>query len=140
MRKYILTFAIFLFQNTHAQININGDFEKVSTLTKAPTGWALSSSQPQGKAYSVKVDSIDKLQGKYSVSIEKIGIGSTAGFASFIIPQRYAGKEIELRGFMKTQKIENGFAGLWLRLDSRDRMVSFDNMQKRNIKGTTVFK
>ncbi|WP_090992368.1 hypothetical protein [Pedobacter insulae] len=67
MSKYILTIAIFLFQNAHAQININGDFEQINTLTKAPTGWALSSSQPLGKAYSVKVDSVDELQGKYSV-------------------------------------------------------------------------
>ncbi|MBK6986051.1 MAG: hypothetical protein IPH32_15485 [Bacteroidetes bacterium] len=52
----------------------------------------------------------------------------------FKIPNNYAGKKITLSGYIKTENVTDGFAGLWMRIDPS---IGFDNMQKRGIKGTT---
>lgn len=49
----------------------------------------------------------------------------------------YDGKLIRLTGYIKTEKVKDGFAGLWMRIDPQ---VAFDNMQSQGIKGTTDWK
>jgi hypothetical protein len=63
---------------------------------------------------------------------------SKGDFSTFTasIPMDFAGKAIELRGFLKTENVEGG-AGLWLREDGESGSVAFDNMQKRSVQGTT---
>jgi hypothetical protein len=46
----------------------------------------------------------------------------------------YDGKLIRLSGYIKTENVTEGYAGLWMRLDPQ---IGFDNMKKRGIKGTT---
>ena len=53
------------------------------------------------------------------------------------LPQTYAGKSIILSGFIKTENVSDGFAGLWMRIDPD---IAFDNMQSRGITGTTNWK
>ena len=48
----------------------------------------------------------------------------------------FSGKSIELRGFMRTENVTE-FAGLWMREDGDVPTLQFDNMQSRQIKGTT---
>jgi erythromycin esterase-like protein len=49
-----------------------------------------------------------------------------------------AGKRIKYSGFIRTEGINRGWAGLWWRADSGSRSaVAFDNMQDRGAKGTT---
>ncbi len=51
------------------------------------------------------------------------------------------GKKISLHGFIRTEKVDGGFAGLWLRVDGKDHaMLAFDNMQNRGASGTTGWK
>jgi hypothetical protein len=42
-------------------------------------------------------------------------------------------KKIKLTGYLKTENVEEGFAGLWLRLDPG---VAIDNMNDRGVTGT----
>ena len=56
---------------------------------------------------------------------------------SFTIPNSYAGKKITLVGYVKTENVTEGYAGLWMRIDPS---VAFDNMSSRGIKGTTDWK
>ncbi len=45
---------------------------------------------------------------------------------------------IPLRTCRSGEEIEDGWGGLWMRVDGRDRKITaFDNMQNRSIKGTT---
>jgi C-terminal processing protease CtpA/Prc len=52
------------------------------------------------------------------------------------IPADFAGRTIVLRGVLKTEDV-TGFAGLWMRQDGPGGPVQFDNMQGRNLRGTT---
>jgi C-terminal processing protease CtpA/Prc len=48
----------------------------------------------------------------------------------------FAGATVELRGFLRTEEVSD-FAGFWMREDGDSGSVEFDNMQARQIKGTT---
>jgi hypothetical protein len=55
-----------------------------------------------------------------------------------IVPADFQGKNITLKAFLKTENIpDDGMAGLWMRIDGEGRMLEFDNMQNRPVKGTT---
>jgi len=107
----------------------NLDFER--TKNKFPNGWDNFGTSN----YLIYSDSIAVNQGKYSVVIE-FNEKDTAKFKalSFTLPSNYDGKQITLSGYIKTENVTDGFAGLWMRIDP---MIAFDNMQKRGIKGTT---
>ena len=48
----------------------------------------------------------------------------------------FAGKTIELHGFLRTQDV-TGRAGLWLDIDGDGEQLAYDNMQDKNLQGTT---
>ena len=62
--------------------------------------------------------------------------GSSFGSIAYKIPANYDGKSIQLKGYMKIENVENGFAGLLLRIDGNGGSLAFDNMQSQNINGT----
>jgi len=106
----------------------NLDFE-ISNGSKAKD-W-----QVFGKGeYSVGIDSSAFISGKQSATI--VYVNGSNGFKAlaYYIPAIYAGKKIKLTGYIKTENVTNGYAGLWMRIDPS---VSFDNMNTRGIKGTT---
>jgi len=74
--------------------------------------------------------------GKKSGKITSDQTGSSFGSIAYKIPANYEGKKIKLEGFMKIKDVENGFAGLLLRVDGSGTSLAFDNMQSQNIKGT----
>jgi erythromycin esterase len=49
------------------------------------------------------------------------------------------GKHLRLTGSIRTQDISRGWAGLWVRVDSRDRVLALDNMGDRGVRGTTLW-
>ena len=72
--------------------------------------------------------------GKYAASIEFKEGKPTFKAWSFKIPNNYAGKEITLTGYIRTENVTDGYAGLWMRIDPS---LGFDNMSKNGVKGTT---
>lgn len=58
------------------------------------------------------------------------------GSIAYQIPANYLGKTIQLEGYMKIKNVENGFAGLLLRINGNGGVLAFDNMQNQNITGT----
>ena len=74
--------------------------------------------------------------GKYAARISSTSEGSALGSVAYKIPANYAGQSIKLEGWMKTQEVANGFAGLLMRIDGGGTSLAFDNMQKQNITGT----
>ncbi len=74
--------------------------------------------------------------GQWSARLER---GATSANTFSTITQGllvdFAGKRLELRGFLKLEGVA-GFAGLWLREDGSGQPVAFDNMQQRHLDGT----
>lgn len=135
MRPYLL-FIIILFccPALKAQVIFNGNLEKLDKNGK-PLGWELSLGNDT--SYQVKVDSVIKRQGKYSLSIASGKGKSGFGAINHPIHQTFHGELLTLTGTIKTEDVK-GFAGLWLSIDGVDQEVlQFDNMEKRGITGTT---
>jgi hypothetical protein len=98
---------------------------------KMPAGWG------GGPADTISLDDSVAHSGKNSVRM--VRNGESAGSFSTIsrkIPLTYSGESLELRGFLRTETV-SGFAGLWMREDQDGAAVAFDNMQARELKGTT---
>lgn len=111
----------------------NGDFEKINYASKYPVGWMHS----DGKDYKFALDSSTVQHGKYALSITSTTDTAGFGAVTFAIPKAFEGSEVELRGYLKTEGVNGGFAGFWLRIDGTS---AFDNMQGQNIHGTTDWK
>ncbi|MCO4799833.1 MAG: hypothetical protein KC484_11475 [Colwelliaceae bacterium] len=127
-----IVFALFSILSTSclAFSNLpNLDFENVES--SSPKGW---SNFGDSNNYTHAIDETFVQSGKHSVSIEFTG--DKAGFRawSYTIPAKYQGNKVTLRGFLKTENVRGGWAGLWMRIDPK---VSFDNMKDRGVSGTT---
>ncbi len=85
--------------------------------------------------YELIIDS-SSYSGEKSGKITSDESGSSFGSIAYKIPANYKGKSIRLDGFMKIKNVENGFAGLLLRIDGNGSSLAFDNMQSQNINGT----
>lgn len=88
-----------------------------------------------GKADYIKgIDTLEARRGNNSAFIESKEEATTFGALSFNIPADFVGKKLKLTGYMKTENVTEGFAGLWMRIDPK---VAFYNMGDKGIKGTT---
>jgi len=90
-----------------------------------------------GEGFSISLDSREKHSGKYSLKMERAGKPNDEfGVFTGILPiETFAGKNVEYKGWIKTKDIKNGYAGLWLRVDGKNREVlGFDNMNDRGLK------
>ncbi len=73
--------------------------------------------------------------------IKVVSPGNTFGVATATFPIKdAAGKKIRFSGYIKTENVANGFAGLWWRVDGPSGVLAFDNMQDRGVTGTTDWK
>ncbi|MEN8006868.1 MAG: S41 family peptidase [Candidatus Krumholzibacteriota bacterium] len=90
-----------------------------------------------GPRATIHVDTTVVHGGDFAVRLER-NAQSENSFTTITktIPLDFTGKWIELRGFLRTEGV-TGFAGLWMREDGPGGMVQFDNMQGKNLKGTT---
>jgi len=108
---------------------LNLDFETVHG--KSPKGW---SNFGDANNYIHSIDKHVFQSGKNSVSLEFKGDESGFRAWSYTIPSSYQGKQITLSGFIKTENVSDGWAGLWMRIDPN---VSFNNMKDNGVVGTT---
>jgi C-terminal processing protease CtpA/Prc len=115
-------------QNKETISKLNLDFETLKN------GKLLGWNGFEHSDYILSLDSTNVKSGKYAVSIE-FREGKPAFKAwSFQIPNNYAGKKITLTGYIKTENVTDGYAGLWMRIDPS---LGFDNMSNKGVKGTT---
>lgn len=137
---YIICLALFLLSSCHGQTGspYNLSFEKLDKNAK-PEGLYAVSFNRQYNGYITTLDSSGAQQGKYAISIQKIAKNDPNNFGAFsyTIPAKFKGHKIRLTGYIKTENIDSGFAGLWLRIDGNGRILQFDNMASRGIKNTT---
>jgi C-terminal processing protease CtpA/Prc len=97
----------------------------------SPNGWG------GGPPGTIFVDGKVVHGGRWSARIER-HTDSPSYFSTMTnaVPMDFVGKSIELRGFLRTEDV-SGFVGLWMREDDDSSAVAFDNMQSRQLKGTT---
>lgn len=142
MKKGIICFIIcFVCDNVFSQSsgnqNFNLSFEQNSEKNSLPKDWFEG-----GNDYKIIIDTLVKFDGKKSVAIFNSKTTDSYSFGTVLleIPANYKGKQIELKGYMKTQDIKNGFAGLVLRIDGNTDVLQFDNMYRQKINGTSDWK
>jgi hypothetical protein len=100
--------------------------------------WFKAGSNPDG--YETRLDTSIFNTGVSSAIIESKE-KKTKGFGTLMqscSAKNYLGKRVTLSGYIKTENVKK-WAGLWFRVDgeNKKRVLSFENMQKRKIKGTT---
>ena len=137
MKKLFILLALLSNIICCAQISpskFNLNFEQNLLRKKLPDNWG------QWGSYEIRKDSVNVHSGKYSSVIVSDERGNQFGSIFFKIPAKYNGSQISLQGYLKTENVENGFAGLLLRVDGKDAPLAFDNMSNRNIKGTNDWK
>ncbi len=95
-----------------------------------PSYWANFGSAD----YKISIDSADAKSGKYSAVIESMNAEPNFKALAFNLPKNYKGTSIRLTGYIKTENVTDGYAGLWLRIDPE---IGFDNMNNRGVTGTS---
>lgn len=136
---FLLVFLHFSCQKTKPDC-FNLDFERLENNSSLPddcTEW---------KNNYFNVQSVENMvySGKKSILMKRIdnSVVTQNDFGAFSISflGNYKGDSIKLEGYLKTENITNGFAGLFMRLDGENRGLQFDNMNESNINGTRSWK
>jgi len=73
--------------------------------------------------------------------MKNVSSGPSFGVATAMLPvKEAAGKRIRFSGHIKTDGVQDGYAGFWCRVDGATGVAAFDNMQERGVTGTTDWK
>jgi hypothetical protein len=126
---------------------VNLDFEAPAGDHSLSAGWDQPGVLPAsgGEGYEVMADREVAHSGKASGRIRLVN-AELHGFGSLtqaISAQAFRGKRVRLAGWLRTQEVRTGWAGLWLRIDREgddSPPLNFDNMHNRGVKGTTDWK
>ena len=124
---YYLLFIILFSTRLFGQDTFNLNFEQQDA--KKSIGWSVFG---DGN-HSVTFDSLNPYQGQISGCIATQTKTSNFKALAYTIPATFSGKKIKLTGYLKTENVDGGFAGLWLRIDPN---IAFDNMRSKKIQGT----
>jgi len=104
----------------------NLSFEQVKD--HKPVGWILSDDK------KVSIDKKIINNGLHSLSIENKADNPQPQHFYKIIPTEYLGKKITISGFIKTENVSNGYAGLFMQINPQ---VARGNMEEQQVSGTT---
>lgn len=116
---------------------LNLDFEDIG-WGGTVNGWYTG-----GTGFEVTADHSVVYSGKTSLRIEGERKNKSFGVSNRLFPIEDArGKKIRFSGYIKTENLSEGWAGIWMRVDGQDengkyKMEWFDNLEKRGPKGTT---
>lgn len=122
--------------------SFNLDFERLDTKTNMAHGWF------RGSDYPISLDE-DSYYGKYAGKITSKGSG-VEGRIVYALPANFEGDSIQLEGFIRTKDVEQGFAGLLMKIEGKKTwqvngrkieesgfMLGFENMANQGVTGTT---
>jgi hypothetical protein len=116
-------------------------FILLSQSVFSQTNWFKTGSAP--KQYENFIDSINQHDGKNVMTLKSVE-ASIDGFGTLMQnmkPGKYLDKRVRMTGYLKSKDVTD-WAGFWFRVDQADSQqpLPFDNMQNRQIKGTTDWK
>jgi erythromycin esterase-like protein len=76
-----------------------------------------------------------------AVATSVAAAGNSFGVATGSFPvQAAAGKKVRYSGYIKTEGVTSGYAGLWWRVDGASGVLAFDNMSNRGATGSSDWK
>lgn len=131
--KIFVILFVLLFTNC-GKSKLNLDFEDGLS-----PNWFVYGNQT---GFSVSLDSTIAKSGKYSIAMEFTG--DVVDYRGFIykLPIQSSGGKISLSGYIKTENVTDGFAGLWLMVDSDFVWKPFELsfMEQYGITGTNDWK
>ena len=100
-----------------------------------PMGWFKAGSKPAD--YDMGTDAAGGRNKQIALTIKSTS-KEIDGFGTLMqnfAPGKYLGKRIRLTAYMKSVNVAD-WAGMWLRVDGREKSLSSDNMHNRPITGT----
>lgn len=127
--KALVMFFIAQLAFSQTNKNLNLDFEVINS-NRFPENWKNNA---QG-SYTSQLDSTTVQSGNYSLVIEGNDEADNVNVLVSSFSENYKGKTIVFSGYIKTENVTKGYAGLWMRIDPQ---VAFDNMMYNGVKGTT---
>lgn len=94
-----------------------------------------------GSGYLLETDTSEFVSGKKALKTSPSRGWDTTDYVNpyIVFPVEFTGKTIRLEGHIKLEKVENGFAGLMLRLDGPNGQIAFDNMSSQHLSGTSLW-
>lgn len=133
----IILFIGAVFQNlieNNKNIFLNLDFE-ASSYMGIPKHWMVG-----GEGYEISIDSTIFYSGKKSLTISKVSAGKFGTATSTFPIEEVRGKHVTYTGYIKTNKVSSGYAGLWWRVDGNNEVIKLENMFNKGPSGTSTWK
>lgn len=117
----IFSFLLVLFSSctTKEENKFNLNFERYDLAYQRPSAWV-----DYGE-YDVLPDSVVKRSGKYALKIASNKKEDGFGYGMYTIPALYKGNQLKLEGYIKTEDLKGGKAGLFLRIDGDGKVLAF---------------
>jgi hypothetical protein len=139
MKKKLTIFFLFFtfFTNAiFAQADLNLDFDLVARDRNSAVGWSSTGS------HIAFLDDKIKKHGENSIRLENAPNNDDRAWSYYtnqVILSGYSGKEITLRGYIKTENL-TGSAGFYMHQQGGSyfklETINLDNMEKRRLQGT----
>jgi hypothetical protein len=108
----------------------------LATNADVPRGRLLAGSKPTEYQAGVDADQAYLGHGSAFLKSKRPSVDGFGTLMQSISAEQYRGNSVRLSGLVKSEEV-TGWAGLWMRVDKGTEVLTFDNMQKRPIKGTT---
>jgi hypothetical protein len=103
-------------------------------------GWFLAGDYPEGYNIGTEKNAERNKSVGFIKSVKPIKTDKFGTIMQSFIPDEYLGKRVKLTGYIKSDGVKD-WAGMWFRIDGESyKLLGFDNMQDRPIKGTTAWK
>lgn len=139
----VFTSQIAFAQNSTVEVKIdtlNFGFEKVLEGKKLPDKWHIMS--PNAKQYEVMIDNNMAHTGSSSIFISSVDTAFNPQFAGvgYSVPAKYAGKEITIKVWMKSEDMKGSLALMLAVYDADGNTLQFENLQNKKLKGTKDWK
>jgi erythromycin esterase-like protein len=107
---------------------LNLDFESPGY----PRDWYTGS-----EGYSVDLDSTAAFSGRQCLRIRYLHPGRVGIASQQFPPALAAGHRLRIEAAVRTESVGTGWAGLWCRVDGRDRMLAYVTSREDALHGTT---
>jgi hypothetical protein len=101
----------------------------------APKGWFVAGSKPAEYESGIDVSAVHNYRPSAYLKSTTPVIHGFGTLMQQFNADHYLGKRVRFSALVKTEEAQD-WAGLWMRVDKGPKMLAFDNMQNRPIKGT----
>ncbi len=134
VKSQSLALGIILLALTSASAQNNMGFEEREPLhpLNTPEWWQ------GGTGFEMQRDTTVAIEGQCSLRMEYLS-GDGFGVASQVVPlDDQTGQLLVLTGQIRTESVDKGYAGLWMRIDDESgALIRLDNMSGRGVDGTS---